>query len=90
MAGWVGLISKHTQTNTAPWRTRTVMERTTDMDKNETIDHPPSSRGRMGSKDDYRALLDSTEQNQQYEFVKKTPFGEVISVLQASCLDICI
>lgn len=55
------------------------MERTTDMDKNETIDHPsPSSRRRAGSKGDYRALLDSTEQTQQYEFVKKTPFGEVI------------
>ena len=54
-----------------------MMERTTDMDTNETINHPPSSRRRAGSKDDYRALLDSTEQNQQYEFVKKTPFGEV-------------
>ena len=55
-----------------------MMERTTDMDTNKTIDHSPPSRRRAGSKGDYKVLLDSTEQNQQYEFVKKTPFGEVI------------
>ena len=52
------------------------MERTTNMDTNESENHPPSSK-RAGSKDDYRALLDSTEQNQQHEFVKRTPFGVV-------------
>lgn len=52
------------------------MEKTTDVDGKVTINHHPS-RKRAGSKNDYKALLDSTEENQLYEFVKKTPFGEV-------------
>ena len=54
------------------------------MDTNQSVNHL-SSRKRAGSsgKEDYRALLDSTEQNQQYEFVKRTPFG-VVSRLQAT------
>jgi hypothetical protein len=58
------------------------MERTTNMDTNESVNHRLPSRKRTGSKDDYRALLDSTEQKQQYEFVTRTPFG-VVSRLQA-------
>ena len=39
------------------------------------VQHP--SRKRAGSREDYKALLDSTEQGYQHEFVRKTPFGEV-------------
>ena len=53
-----------------------LMERTTNMDTNESVNHLPSRR-RTGSKEDYRALLDSTEQKQQHEFVTRTPFGVV-------------
>ena len=53
-----------------------LMERSTNMDTNESVNHLPS-RKRAGSKDDYRALLDSTEQKQQYEYVRRTPFGVV-------------
>ena len=50
------------------------------MDQSETVNHYPPQRRRAapGShRNDYKALLDSTEQAQHYEFVKKTPFGEV-------------
>lgn len=52
------------------------------MDTNEAVNHLPS-RKRAGSsgKEDYRALLDSTEQGQQHDFVKRTPFG-VVSLSQ--------
>lgn len=54
------------------------------MDTNESVNHLPS-RKRAGSKDDYRALLDSTEQKQQYDYVRRTPFGVVsLSILQAT------
>ena len=64
------------------------------MDKDETINHypaPASQRRRAAGngKDDYRALLDSTEQEQQYEFVKKTPFGEVSSCSRSAFLPAC-
>ena len=57
------------------------MERTTNMDSDETVSHYPHpssrKRERAGSREEYKALLDSTEQAYQHEYVRKTPFGEV-------------
>lgn len=57
------------------------MEKTTNMDNGEqTIVHNhyrAPSRKRAGSREDYKALLDSTEEARQHDYVKNTPFGEV-------------